>query len=118
MKNSSEVTEKLRLHNFQGSQVSFFDFSTLYTSLSHDLLSLYFSNKKYVSYKCWTCAELCKAFIFLAGNIYVHLDDILYQQIVGISMGTNCAPLVAICFYFLMRRILFLTFTNLNSMTL
>ena len=24
-----------------------------------------FSNKKYESYKCWTCAELCEAFTFL-----------------------------------------------------
>ena len=79
-KNSSVVIEKMRLRNFQGSQVSSFDFSTLYTSLSHDLikekvLSLdnwcfirksksylctsdkaeSFSNRKYASYKCWTC---------------------------------------------------------------
>ena len=77
IKNSSEVTEKLQLRNFQGSQVSAFDFSTLYTSLSHDLikakvLSLvkwcfnresktylcmsdkagFFSNKNYDSYTC------------------------------------------------------------------
>ena len=38
IKNSSEVIEKLRLRNFQGSQVSSFDFSTLYTSLLHDLI--------------------------------------------------------------------------------
>ena len=31
IKNSSDVIEKLRLRNFQGSQVSSFDFSTLYT---------------------------------------------------------------------------------------
>ena len=36
--NSSEVIEKLRLRNFQGSQVSYFDFSTLYTPLPHDLI--------------------------------------------------------------------------------
>ena len=34
----SEVIEKLRLRNCQGSQVSSFDFSTLYTSLPHDLI--------------------------------------------------------------------------------
>ena len=33
IKNFSEVIEKLRLRNFQGSQVSSSDFSTLYTSL-------------------------------------------------------------------------------------
>ena len=38
IKNSSEVIEKLRLRNFQGSQVSSFDLSTLYTSLPHDLI--------------------------------------------------------------------------------
>ena len=38
IKNSSEVIEKLRLRNFQGSQVSSFDFSTLNTSLPHDLI--------------------------------------------------------------------------------
>ena len=47
IKNSSEVIEKLRLRNFQGSQVSSFDFSTLYTSLPHDLIKakvLYLAN--------------------------------------------------------------------------
>ena len=38
IKNSSEVIEKLRLRNFQGSQVSSFDFSTLYTSLPIDII--------------------------------------------------------------------------------
>ena len=38
IKNSSEVIEKLRLRNFQGSQVSSFDYSTLFTSLPHDLI--------------------------------------------------------------------------------
>ena len=27
-------------------------------------------------------------------NKYVHYDDMVYQQIVGIPMGTNCAPLI------------------------
>ena len=38
IKNSSEFIEKLRLHKFQGSQVSSFDFYTLYMSLPHDLI--------------------------------------------------------------------------------
>ena len=129
IKNSSEVIEKLRLRNFQGSQVSSFDFSTLYTSLPHDLikakvLSLvtwcfnresktylcssdkagFFSNKKYDSYKCWTCAELCEAFTFLMENIYVQFEGMVYQQIVGIPMGTNCAPLIADLFLFCYER--------------
>ena len=40
IKNSSEVIKKLRLRNFQGSKVFCFDFSTLYTSLPHDLIKI------------------------------------------------------------------------------
>ena len=77
-KNSSDVIEKLRLFNFQGIQVSSFDFSTLYTSLPPDLIKenlltsvltesqnvpLYLrqsrplSIQRYESYNWWTCAE-------------------------------------------------------------
>ena len=53
--------------------------------------------KCYYSYKCWICAELCEAFIFLMDNIYtyVQFEGMIYQQIVGIPMGTTCAPLIA-----------------------
>ena len=80
-----------------------FDFSTSYTLLPHVLikakvlslvnwcfnrvkiLPLYFtlgrifSNKKYDSYKCWTCAGLCEAFTFLMENIYVQFDGMVHQ---------------------------------------
>ena len=56
--------------------------------------------KKYDSYKCWTCAELCEAFTFLMENINVQFETLIYQQIVGIPMGTNCAPLMADLFLF------------------
>ena len=106
IKNPSEFIEKLRLRNFRGSQVSSFDFSTLYTSLPHDLIKakvlslvnwcfnresktylctsvkaeFFFSNKKYDSYKCWSCAELGEAFTFLMENIYVQFDGMVYQN--------------------------------------
>ena len=141
---SSELIEKLRLRNFQGSQVSSFDFSTLYTSLPHDLieakvLSLvnwcfnresksylctsfkagFFSNKTYDSYRCWSCAELCEAFTFLMENIYVQfqIDGMVYQQIVGIPMGTNCAPLIADLFLYWFKQYLFRVL-QINSLTL
>ena len=53
---------------------------------------------------CWSCAELCEAFIFLMENIYpgyVQFDGMVYQQIVGIPMGTNCAPYTCIADLFL-----------------
>ena len=55
-------------------------------------------------YKCWTCAELCEAFTFLMENIYVQFEGMVYQQIVGIPMGTNCAPLIADLFLFCYER--------------
>ena len=55
----------------------------------------FLSYKKYDSYTCWFCAELCEAFTFLMENIYVQFDGMVYQQIVGIAMGTNCASLIA-----------------------
>ena len=62
-----------------------------------------FSYKKYDSYKCWSCAELCEAFTFLVEHIYVQLG-MVYQQIVGIPMGTNCAPLIADLFLYCYER--------------
>ena len=35
------------------------------------------------------------ALTFLLDNIYIRFGSKLYRQIVGIPMGTNCAPLVA-----------------------
>ena len=37
-------------------------------------------------------------------NIYVQFDGMVYQQIVGISMGTNCAPLIADLFLYCWER--------------
>jgi hypothetical protein len=40
--------------------------------------------------------------VFLIDNIFVSFGGILFQQVVGIPMGTNCAPLLAdlfLCLY-------------------
>ena len=41
------------------------------------------------------CQKVCEALTFLLDNIYTRIRSKLYRQIVGIPMGTNCAPLVA-----------------------
>ena len=38
---------------------------------------------------------MCEALTFLLDNNYIRFGFKLYRQIVGIPMGTNCAPLVA-----------------------
>ena len=41
---------------------------------------------------------------FLLDKIYIRFGTKLYRQIVGIPMGTNCAPLVADLFLFCYER--------------
>ena len=47
---------------------------------------------------------MCEALTFLLDNIYIRFGSQLYRQIVGIPMGTNCAPLVADLFLFCYER--------------
>ena len=54
-------------------------------------------------YTLWLC-QVCEALIFLLDNIYIRFGTKLYRQIVGIPMGTNCAPLVADLFLFCYQR--------------
>ena len=65
----------------------------------------FFSNKKYDSYKCWTCTEFSEVFTFLMENNYIcAIWCMVYQQIVGIPMGTNCAPLITDLFLYCYER--------------
>ena len=41
---------------------------------------------------------------YLLDNIFIRFGSKLYRQIVGIPMGTNCAPLVADLFLFCYER--------------
>ena len=41
---------------------------------------------------------------YLLHNIFIRFGSKLYRQIVGILMGTNCAPLVADLFLFCYER--------------
>ena len=47
---------------------------------------------------------MCEALIYLLDNIFIRFGTKLYIQIVGIPMGTNCAPLVADLFLFCYER--------------
>ena len=38
--------------------------------------------------------------VYLLNNIFIRFGTKLYRQIIGIPMGTNCAPLVADLFLF------------------
>ena len=120
IKNSNEVLNKLKSKSFKASTLSTYDFSTLYTTLPHhlikdkliDLIEHTFSREKalylacndqrafftsdvYTNYNLWSCQKVCEALVYLLDNIFTGFGTKLYRQIIGIPMGTNCAPLVA-----------------------
>ena len=125
-KNSREVLNKLKSRGFRATSLSTYDFSTLYTTLPHNLIKeklitliewtfkregspyiacnerqTFFTSGDTKRYKLWSlltflfCQNVCEALIYLLDNIYIRFGTKLYRQIVGIPMGTNCAPLVA-----------------------
>ena len=57
---------------------------------------------------------MCEALTFLLDNIHITFRSKLYRQIVGIPMGTNCAPLVADLFLFCYERD-FMSFSEDNQ---
>ena len=59
-----------------------------------------FTSEKPKKYHAWSCQNVCDALTFLLDNIFILFGTKLYRQVVGIPMGTNCAPLVADLFLF------------------
>ena len=121
IKNSGEVLNKLKSRGFRATSLSAYDVFTLYTTLSHNLIKekltnliewtfkregspyitcnerqAFFTSRDTKQYKLWSCQNVCEALIYLFDNIYI--------RIVGIPMGTNCAPLVADLFLFCYER--------------
>ena len=120
--------------------MSTYDFSTLYTTLPHNLIkekltnlieqtfnregSLYFAcndkNAFFTSeqpkrYKLWSCQKMCDALHYLLDNIFIRFGSKLYRQIVGIPIGTNYAPLVADLFLFCYERDFMLSLSDNNQ---
>ena len=55
-------------------------------------------------YTLWSRQNVCDALPYLLDNTYIKFGAMLYRQIVGIPMGTNCAPLVADLFLYCYER--------------
>ena len=95
IKNSGEIHNKLKSRGFLASGLSTYDFSTLYTTLPHNLIkdkltelieqtfkregSLYlacndknafFTSEQPKRYKLWSCQKMCDALHYLLDNIY------------------------------------------------
>ena len=123
IKNSDEVSQVVSDVNRRGPVTSIrtYDFSTLYTNLPHSELkeriprlvqeSFEGLNMKFISvdrrfHARWTkkprrswlllSSEDVKAMLhFLLDNVFIQVGKKVFQQCIGIPMGTNCAPLLA-----------------------
>ena len=107
--------------------MSTYDFSTLYTTLPLNLTKkklinliettfqregtlylackiAFFTSDDQKRFKLWSCQNVCDAFIYLLDNIFIRFVTKIHRQIVGIPMGSNCAPLVAGLFLFCYER--------------
>jgi hypothetical protein len=129
IKNALEVIDKIKIRKYKVSQVSTYDFSTLYTTLPHiliksKLISLiektfarekcsylaliskisFFTNQILDKYIIWTCLDFCEALTFLLDNLFVEFNGKIFQQIIGVPMGTNCALLIADLFLYCYER--------------
>ena len=51
-------------------------------------------------YDMYTADNICKMIEFLIDNIFVQFGGCLFRQVIGIPMGTNCAPLLADLFLY------------------
>ena len=110
--------------------VQTFDFSTLYITIPHDLLKSRISNLVHNAFRkkdgsvrythikvtraqgyfthdingsgdnMYTADKICKMIEFLIDNIFVQFGWSLFRQVIGIPMGTNCAPLLADLFLY------------------
>ena len=58
------------------------------------------SNKIQRGKTCYSEEQVISMLEFLVDNIFVSLGGTLFQQVVGIPMGTNCAPLLADLFLY------------------
>ena len=114
--------------------MSTYDFSTLFTTIPHSLIKekhldliehafkkmfknegtlylacndkkAFFTSTGHRGYERWSCQNVCDALSYLLDNIYTRFGNKLYRQIVGIPVGTYCAPLVADLFYLAMKEI-------------
>ena len=110
--------------------MSTYDFSTLHTTLPHNLIkdklidltertfqregspylacndrnAFFTSEKKLKKYHAWSCQNVCDALTFLLDNIFIRFGTNSYRHVVGIPMGTNITPLVSDSFLFCYER--------------
>ena len=131
VKNSKNLLSSLdQLDVRTATSVQTYDFSTLYTSIPHNLLKSRITALIHNSFKrkngsnrythikitsgkgyfivtinsvgddLYTADQLCRMVEFLIDNIFVKFGGCLLHQVIGIPMGMNCTPLLADLFLY------------------
>ena len=59
----------------------------------------FFTSSDQSRFILWSCQKVCDALSYLLDNIYIRFRTKIYRQIVGVPMGTNCAPVAALLLY-------------------
>ena len=117
IKNSGEILDKLRARDFNATNCLLMIFLLFTSNLIKDKLidliertfqnedspylaciyrTAFFTSKNTLKYHAWPIMQnVCDALTFLLDIIFIRFATKLYRQVVGIPMGTNCAPLVA-----------------------
>ena len=54
--------------------------------------------EEHKKYNLWTRQIVIGALVYREDNVYIRFG--FFRQVVGFPMGTNCVPLLPICFYF------------------
>lgn len=124
--NSVEVLKKISDCNKKSVRnVRTYDFSTLYTSIPHVKLKkrmaivinqcFNVSDRRYIhidkfrarwsrakgkNNHSWSAEDLISHVDYLIDNIYVVCGNALFRQVIGIPMGTDCAPFLANLFLY------------------
>ena len=70
----------------------------------YDKKAFFTSADHFRGYHLLSFQNVCGTLLFFLDNIYIRFGTKLYRQIVGIPMGTNCAPIVADLFLFSYER--------------
>ena len=127
-----DVVDFLTTSNFHrkfggAKSIRTYDFSNLYTSIPHDQLKkniqqfvnevfdasgkLFINvknDKAYLSDKIaeltFSAKTLVEAIFFLIDNCFIEFENKIYKQIIGIPMGTSCAPYLANIFLYYISR--------------
>ena len=74
--------------------------ATRYTHIKAGRNKSCFTNDPLNGDNKYTASDICKMTEFLVDNIYVRFGGQLLRQMVGVPIGTNCAPLLADLFLY------------------